>query len=195
MRQTHPLADLATALPKARFGVAVYDPAELGELAVEMLQGLAADLNETTRFFTVPVADPWQGRSLVQVGAWTAGVGPRVGFGRGYPEHDPWRFDACRQAEAGEIDAVLWLAPIEAPQPAWIRTLPSVAVVGPSRGDEADVVIAAGVPGDTIDGVLWEEPRASLVHRRAARPGDRPSAAFVIGAIEQAIRQHRSGPC
>jgi formylmethanofuran dehydrogenase subunit B len=193
LRRDHKLADLAGILREARFGVAVYDPAELGELAVEMLQGLVVDLNETTRFFTVPLADPWQGRSLLQIGAWTAGVGPRVGFGRSYPEHDPWRFDAHRQAEAGEIDAVLWLASVEAPQPPWTQTVPSVALLGQCRGDEGDVVIAVGIPGETIDGVLWDERRASLVHRRATRPDERPSATAVLGAIDRAVRNRRSG--
>ena len=26
---------------------------------------------------------------------WMTGFPPRTGFGRGYPEHDPWRFEAA----------------------------------------------------------------------------------------------------
>jgi formylmethanofuran dehydrogenase subunit B len=186
------LSALAAELPAALYGVAVYDPLEAGELGVEMLQGLAAELSERTRFFTLPLSDPWQGGSAVQVSAWTAGGGPRVGFARGFPEHDPWRFDAARQAAAGEIDAVLWLSPLPAPRPPWTAAQPSVAILGDVGASAADVVFAVGVPGRTCDGVLWDERRATLAFRSAPSSDGRPNAASVVRAIEQTVVRKRS---
>lgn len=183
----HALGDLASALSTARFGVAVYDPQELGDLGVEMLQGLAAELNETTRFFTLPLSDPWQGRSVLQVSAWTTGGGPRVGLGGSFPDHDPWRFDAARQAEAGEIDAVLWLAAQDAPRPAWIQDLPCVEIAGDADQSPGDVIFLVGVPGETSDGVIWDERRGNLAFASASTHTDRPHAAVVLRAIEEAI--------
>jgi formylmethanofuran dehydrogenase subunit B len=191
----HPLAEWVPKLKQARFGVALYDAEELGDLAVETLHGLITDLNETTRFFTVSLADAWQGQSIRQVVSWTTGLSPRIGFGRPLPEHDPWRFDAARQAEAGEADAVIWLASVEAPQPAWTRSIPSVALIGEARGDEADVVIAVGIPGDTAPGVLFDGRRGALTYRDAVRPGEAPSAADVLEEIERAVQSRRGSGC
>ena len=191
----HPVGELASALPTARFGVAVYDPQELGELGVEMLHGLVADLNETTRFFTLPLADPWQGQAALQVSAWTAGSGPRVGFGKSFPQHDPWRFDAARQARDGEVDAVLWLAAHDAPRPAWIDDLSCVEIVGNADQPASEVVFQVGVPGETSDGVVWDMRRGTLAFASASLPADRPQAAVVLRAIEQAVISRRANGC
>ena len=143
------LSGLAADLAKALYGVAVYDPLDLGELGVEMLQGLAADLNEKTRFFTLPVGDSAQGRSALQVSLWTTGGGPRVGLGRGFPDHDPWRFDGARQVAAGEADAILWLAPLPAQRPAWAMERTRVAIVGDGGASSAEVTFCVAVPGES----------------------------------------------
>ncbi|WP_174800062.1 formyltransferase [Methylobacterium currus] len=158
----HPLADLVVRLREALYGVVLYDPGEIGALGAEMLNGLVKDLNETTRCFALPLGDACQGRAVAQVAAWSTGQGPRVGFGRGRPEHDPWRFDAERQAAAGEIDAALWLASLPAPLPAWTRTVPTVALLGAPKGDEARVVIGVGVPGEAFGAALWHPRRAAI---------------------------------
>ena len=202
-----PLADLAARLRAALYAVLLYDPAETGALGAEMLNGLARDLNETTRAFALPLSDPHQGRAIAQVAAWTTAQGPRVGFGRGFPEHDPWRFDAARQAAAGEADAALWLASLPCPRPAWLRALPSVALLGaaqaePVTGGEADVVIAVGVPGESLGGALWHPRRAAIAWQPAAKPGALPSAAAVLGALHARLTpaqgqpvQERSASC
>ena len=43
----------------------------------------------------------------------------RTAFGRGYPEHDPWRFDATRLVESGEADGALWISAYRATKPQW----------------------------------------------------------------------------
>ncbi|AWN46735.1 formyltransferase [Methylobacterium terrae] len=185
----HPLADLASRLREALYGAVVYDPAELGALGAEMLNGLVKDLNEVTRCFALPLGDPHQGRAVAQVAAWSTGQGPRVGFGRGRPEHDPWRFDAARQAEAGEIDAALWLASLPAPLPAWTRSVPTAALLGSPRGDEARVVIGVGVPGEAFGAALWHPRRATIAWqepRHAAAP-EVPSAAAILADLEARI--------
>ncbi|KMO44759.1 formyltransferase [Methylobacterium tarhaniae] len=182
----HPLADLATRLRDALYGVIVYDPAETGALGAEMLNGLVKDLNETTRCFALPLGDSHQGRAVAQVAAWSTGQGPRVGFGRGFPEHDPWRFDAARQVEAGEVDAALWLAPLPAALPSWTRTVPTVALLGAPKGDEAQVVIGVGVPGEAFGAALWHPRRAAIAWHEATAPQSEAHPAAAILADLQA---------
>src|SRR5689334_18232438 len=50
------LADLATQLKAARFGVAVWSARDLDVLAIEMLCGIVSDLNAHTRFTGFPIA-------------------------------------------------------------------------------------------------------------------------------------------
>ena len=52
---------LAGVVKGARFGVAVWTAASLGALEIEMLHGLVRDLNETTRFSTLPLPAPDNG--------------------------------------------------------------------------------------------------------------------------------------
>lgn len=180
------LHDIARRLSAAQYGVVLYDPAEIGELGVEMLQGLVRDVNEATRCFTLALGGPDQDRSVVQVAAWTTGQAPRTGFGRHLPEHDPWRFDAARQVASGEADAALWLSTLPAERPSWLASLPSVAIVGvgapEAAAGTAEIVIAVGVPGASTGGVLWNEGRAALTY--GAGTGEDLTAADVIGRIQ-----------
>jgi formylmethanofuran dehydrogenase subunit B len=191
----HPARDMASALRAARFGVAVYDPLELGELGVEMLHGLAAELNETTRFFTLSLADPWQGRTVLQVGAWMTGGGPRVGFGRGFPEHDPWRFDAERMVQAGEVDAVLWLASCDAPRPHWLDGPLCVSISDGADESCGAVSFAVARPGKTGSGVIWDERRGTLAFAEARTAAAVPAAAAIVRAIERAVAPEREARC
>ena len=55
------LDSIATTIKAARFGVAVWTAESLGALEIEMLHGLVRDLNDTTRFSTLPLAAPDNG--------------------------------------------------------------------------------------------------------------------------------------
>ncbi|MFG5117823.1 formyltransferase [Methylorubrum sp. POS3] len=184
-------ADLARRLFTAQYGVVIYDAEEVGEIGVEMLQGLIRDLNESTRFFSLPLADPFQGRAAVQLSAWTTGQAPRVGFGRSLPEHDPWRFDSARQIASGEADAALWLAALPAPRPDWLGKLPTIAIVGEgsteAAGETAEIVITVGVPGETVGGALWNQRRGVIAYADATAPSEAETAAGVLARIRDRL--------
>jgi formylmethanofuran dehydrogenase subunit B len=184
-------ADLARRLFAAQYGVVIYDAEEVGEIGVEMLQGLIRDLNESTRFFSLPLADPFQGRAAVQLSAWTTGQAPRVGFGRSLPEHDPWRFDSARQIASGEADTALWLAALPAPRPDWLGKLPTIAIVGEgsteAAGETAEIVITVGVPGETVGGALWNQRRGVIAYADATAPSEAETAAGVLARIRDRL--------
>jgi formylmethanofuran dehydrogenase subunit B len=184
-------ADLARRLFAAQYGVVVYDPEEVGERGVEMLQGLIRDLNESTRFFALALADPFQGRAALQLSAWTTGQAPRVGFGRHQPEHDPWRFDSARQIASGEADAALWLASLPAPRPDWLGRLPTVAIVGEgspeAAGETAEIVITVGMPGQSVGGALWNERRGVIAYTEPKAATDAQTAAGVLARIRDRL--------
>lgn len=188
-----PFAELTKRLTEALYVAVLYDPAEIGEMGVETVQGLVVDLNDRTRALSLAVAGSGsnQDRAVVPVAAWTTGQAPRVGLGRRIPEHDPWRFDAARQVAAGEADAALWIASIPAPRPDWLAQVPSVALVGEAKPDAAQVVIAVGVPGQDIGGVLWNETRGALTYwpprLGGPAPANLPSAASVLERLTKSL--------
>jgi formylmethanofuran dehydrogenase subunit B len=94
------------ALAAAIFPVFIYS-GEAGLPALEMLQGLVADLNKTKRASTLHLPASENGWGAVLASAWMTGFAPRTSFARGFPEFDPWRFDVGRMVAAGEADLVL----------------------------------------------------------------------------------------
>ena len=71
---------IAAALKGAKFGVAVWTAACLDALEIEMLNGLVRDLNESTRFSTLPLAPPDNGLGVLEVCGWMTGFPVRTGF-------------------------------------------------------------------------------------------------------------------
>jgi len=199
LAEASPTADLARTLAASLYVAVLYDPAEVGEMGVETIQGLVIDLNETTRAFSLAVPGETQDRAVVPVAAWTTGQAPRTGFGRRVPEHDPWRFDAARQVAAGEADAALWLASVPAPAPGWLSRIPSIALVGDASPEAAEVVIAVGVPGRDLGGVLWNETRGALTYWPARAGGavaaDLPSAASVLSRLTDHLAGRSDTAC
>ena len=102
--------ETAAPLRQAKFGVAVWRASELPALAIEAAHGLVRDLNDTTRFSTLALAAPDNGTGVQTVSGWMTGFPLRTGFGRGFPEHDPWRYDAQRLIAQGETDCVVWVS-------------------------------------------------------------------------------------
>src|SRR5665213_1050571 len=95
------LAGLVEAMKSARFGAIIWSGETLGRLTIEMIYGLLFDLNKERRFTGVPVAAAGNAAGVLQTSGWMTGFPMRTGFGRGYPEHDTWRFKATRLVESG----------------------------------------------------------------------------------------------
>lgn len=174
----------AAALKAARFGVVVWSASTIDTLAVEALQGLVSDLNAITRFTGLPIGARSGGAGVLQVSGWMTGFPPRTGFGRGYPEHDPWRFDARRLVDSGEADAALWISAYDGEAPGWRRNdvpLITLAPAGEAKG--RGLYIEVGRPGETHDAIEFAQEVGSFVLRPARAPGKAPSVADAIEAI------------
>jgi formylmethanofuran dehydrogenase subunit B len=181
-RKLNPFAEV---LKNARFGVAVWSTTSLDSLAIEMLHGLLRDLNEKTRFSGLPLGSGSNANGVVQTSGWITGLPVRTSFGRGFPEHDTWRFDAGRLIESGEADAALWISAYEAEAPDWKRNAPIVALVSPQTAfaREPNVYIEVGRPGLDYDSAEFDRDTSAIVARTASRPSEAPSVAAVIGQI------------
>src|SRR3984957_5274366 len=165
---------LAGLMKSARFGVAVWTAASLGTLEIEMLNGLARDLNEATRFSTLPIPAPDNGAGVLAACGWMTGLPVRTGFGAGVPIHDTWRFDAERLVASGEADCVLWISPFGATPPAWPSEVNFIALCEPMTqfAKAPNVHISVGRPGVDHDAVMHFSDVGTLVATTAsARSG------------------------
>ena len=189
---------LAAALRAARFGVALWSAAELDVLTIEMLCGLVNDLNRATRFSGLPLTPGDHAAGVLEVCGWMTGFPVRTGFARGFPEHDPWRFEASRLVASGEADCALWISAYRAAAPDWDGNLPTIALTGADakfRRRPPRVHIAVGRPGLDHDAVEHFVPTATLAWTPAKHKSQAISVAQAIGQIALALASDRASPC
>ena len=175
---------VVATLKSARFGCFVWAASGLDPLAIEMLQGMVIDLNATTRFTGVHIGGRSGASGVTQTSGWMTGFPPRTGFGRGYPEHDPWRYEASRLVDSGESDAALWISAFDGEPPPWSRgDIPLVTLAPAGAAPSRGLYIEVGQPGVTHDAVLMAQETGGMTLRAATAPSDAPSVADVVTAI------------
>ncbi|HLH11607.1 MAG TPA: tungsten formylmethanofuran dehydrogenase [Methylovirgula sp.] len=181
------LTELAETLRAAHFGAILWSAESIDRLAIEMVQGLATDLNQKTRFTTLPLDSGKNVSGVVQTSGWMTGFPVRTGFGRGYPEHDTWRFNATRMIESDEADAALWISAYGDEAPQWKRQVPMIALARPqTRFPYAPRVrFEVGAPGQDHDAVEYARDIATFTLARASAPSDAPRVADILALIEQ----------
>ena len=181
--------EIAKILKGARFGVVVWGGDDLDSLSIEMLNGIIADLNVSTRFTSLPLGADANAAGVLQTSGWMTGLPMRTCFGRAYPEHDAWRFEATRLIESGEADAAVWISAYSQATPEWTRQVPLIALVPRETkfAQEPQVVIEIGRPGVDHDCADFAREVAAIVARQASHPSDAPTVAAVITRIAQQI--------
>jgi formylmethanofuran dehydrogenase subunit B len=179
------LDTFAAEVKAARFGVAIWSASALGPPETEMLQGMVTDLNARTRFSSLPLGPGDNALGLLFVCGWMTGFPMRTSFGRPHPEHDPWRFDAVRMVEAGEVDCAVWISAYGGEAPGWTNAVPVIALTAreaPLR-NPAHVTIEVGRPGIDHDAVEYTTTVAALASITATKPSSTVSVAQVLSDI------------
>ena len=188
---------LAADLRAARFGVAVWSAAELDAMTIEMLCGLVDDLNAETRFTGLALGPGDNANGVLQACGWLTGFPMRTGFARGYPEHDPWRFDAARLVDSGEADCALWISAYRPAAPPWKRRVPMIALTAPGASfvHAPRVHIVVGRPGTDHDAVEHCPTSGTLVPVAATNPSRTISVADAIADIAAVLPPAGTSPC
>lgn len=191
------LDGLADTLKGARFGVAVWTAASLGALEIEMVHGLVRDLNDTTRFSTLPLAPPDNGAGVLAVCGWMTGFPMRTGFGAGAPIHDPWRFEAARLVASGETDCVLWISAFDEAPPTWVSAANVIALCERTTrfAKEPNVRISVGRPGVDHDAVVHSSDAGTLVAVVASARTAVLSVAEALERIRIGLGETTAPPC
>ncbi|MBV9239387.1 MAG: tungsten formylmethanofuran dehydrogenase [Xanthobacteraceae bacterium] len=174
----------AEELKAARFGVAVWSVEQLDALATEMLQGIVADLNATTRFTSLPIEPPDNAAGVLQVCGWMTGYPMRTRFAPRAPQHDPWMFDPARLVQSGEVDCALWISSYGSAAPEWSSAVPTIALVNSEmRPASPRVAIEVGRPGLDHDCVEFLPAVSALASLPASKPSNAASVARVLTEI------------
>jgi formylmethanofuran dehydrogenase subunit B len=189
-------ARFKSALASARFPVFLFSGQSADGLALEMLQGLIADLNRKSRASALHLTASESGWGSTLASTWMTGFPVRTSFARGFPEFDPWRFDAERQIADGEADFHLWISANgnRAPEDGNGTKLVALAKTArPVAG--AEVTFAIGKAGIDHDAVTYSSRTGTLAFVAADQASQLPSAAAIIRSIAEHIPAEAALPC
>ncbi|HEY6630409.1 MAG TPA: tungsten formylmethanofuran dehydrogenase [Rhizobiaceae bacterium] len=185
-----------SALADAKFPVFLVSGHSADALALEMLQGLLADINRKSRASALHLTASESGWGSTLASTWMTGFPLRTGFARGFPEYDPWRYDGARQIASGEADFHLWIAADAKKRPAdgnGARLVALASTGQPVAG--AEVTFAIGKPGVDHDAVAYSARTGSLVSVTAERASELPSAAAILHSIAAQVPAEAALPC
>ena len=119
----------------------------------------------------------------------------RTSFARGFPEYDPWRFDAARQIADGEADFHLWIsANGRSPENGNGAKLVALTKAGRPVGG-AEVPFAIGEAGVDHDAVSDSSRTGTLAFVPAEEASQLPSAAAILRSIAEHIPAGAALPC
>lgn len=189
-------ARFQSALADAKFPVFLVSGHSSDVLALEMLQGLLADLNRKSRASALHLPASESGWGSTLASTWMTGFPLRTGFGRGFPEYDPWRYDAARQLAAGEADVHIWISADSKRAPRSGNGARLVALAKTERPlAGAEVTFAIGKAGVDHDGVAYSARTGTLISVQAESASQLPSAAAILRSIAEHIPAGAALPC
>ena len=189
---------LAAVLKGARFGVAVWTAARLGALELEMLNGLVRDLNETTRFSTLPLAAPDNGAGVLAACGWMTGFPMRTGFGAGAPAARSLalRRRATRRVRGNRlrvVDLRLRRAPAGLARRAELHR--AYASGRPNSPRSRTCAFVVGRPGVDHDAVMHSSDAGTLVAVTASARSGAPSVAQALERIAACLEDASARAC
>jgi formylmethanofuran dehydrogenase subunit B len=121
---------------------------------------------------------------------WLTGFPSNVGFATGVAVYDPWRFNAARLAQSGEIDLAVWISGFGDDWPIWSSKVPVIALTSqaaPERKSASKISIDIGRPGIDHDAIASSAATGGLALLAATKPSSLPSVGDVVSAMEVAL--------
>jgi formylmethanofuran dehydrogenase subunit B len=188
------LQKIVEALKSADYGVVCWGVAALvyeqAELTVQTLCSIVKEINlQGNRCSGFPLGGKEGDLTANQVCGWTTGYPCRVSFARGYPEYDPYLFDAKLMLENGEADFLLWVHSFNTDEPP-LTNHPTVVIgrSGMRFAREPEVYIPVGTPGIDHAGHAYRLDNVVAIRLKKLRDSGLPATASVLSAIEQILQ-------
>ncbi len=188
------LQAIADSLQQAAYGVVTWAAGAFdfsqAELAVQTLCEMVKDINErNTRCSGLPLGGREGDMTASQVSGWITGYPPRIRFSRGYPEYDPYLYDAQTLLAESEVDVLLWVSSFDAAKVPPDSDVPCIVIgrSGMTFAQEPEVFIPVGTPGIDHAGHAYRMDNVVAIRLKKLRDSGLPSTAEVVTAIEQAL--------
>lgn len=190
-----PVAELQALVDRMRqasYSVVTWAAGQLifphAELAIQQVCQFVVSLNKTVRAAVLPVGGQDGDRTAGQVATWISGYPTRVGYLRGYPEHDAYHYSSAKLLGNGEADVLVWVNSIALTPPP-TASIPTIVVgrSGMAFEKEPDVFIPVGCPGIDHNGHMYRCDNVVAMPLYQLRETGLPSAADALKAIEAAL--------
>lgn len=186
------LQAVAERLQAAKYGVVTWAASSLtfdqAELTVQTVCELIKDINDQgTRCSGLPLSGKDGDLTASQVAGWISGYPARINYAKGYPEYDPYLYDAGSMIANGEGDALLWVQAFNSKAIPLVSDVPTI-VLGRSGmvfDKEPDVYIPLGTPGIDHTGHVYRADSVVAIRLKKLRDSGLPAAADVLSAIER----------
>jgi formylmethanofuran dehydrogenase subunit B len=192
------LAELAARLKAARYAVIVWVPAMVdapaGALVAQALLDIVRHLNQSTRCAILALGGNANLIGVNQVCLWQTGYPLRTGFGRGVPEHDPYRFSASRMLADGEADALVWISAFGMHSPPAQIEIPTILLAPAASDANVAAYIPVGTPGIDHAGQLFRTDVTVALRLPALRRSTLPDVASMMARIERCLAQAEPVP-
>lgn len=188
------LQAIADRLQQAAYGVVTWAAGAFdfyhAELAVQTLCEMVKDINDRgTRCSGLPLGGREGDQTASQVSGWTTGYPPRISFSRGFPDYDPYLYDAVSLLAGGEADILLWVSSFDAAKIPPDTDVPSIVIgrSGMTFAQEPEVFIPVGTPGIDHSGHAYRMDNVVAIRLKKLRDSGLPSTSEVVTAIQQAL--------
>ena len=188
------LQAVAERLQAAKYGVVTWAASSLtfdqAELTVQTVCELIKDINDQgTRCSGLPLSGKDGDLTASQVAGWISGYPARINYAKGYPEYDPYLYDAGSMIANGEGDALLWVQAFNSKAIPPLTDVPTI-VLGRSGmvfDKEPDVYIPLGTPGIDHTGHVYRADSVVAIRLKKLRDSGLPAAADVLSEIERGL--------
>lgn len=187
------LADLATRMQEAKYGVFVWAPSELtmphAELTIQSMTEFAKYLTRKTRFTGFTLGGNDGATTVNSICAWQSGYPLRVNFNKGYPDYDPNRYTTSKVLKNKEVDALLWVSSFSSEHKPPKASIPTVVLATPdTRLDfKPDVFIPVATPGVDHAGQLFRTDSVVALPLKQCRQSPYASVASVVKQVIERI--------
>ena len=184
-----PLRKLSERMSQSKYGVIVWAPSELeyshAELTIQAISELIKYLNRKTRFAGFSLSGNDGGISALNVCAWQSGYPIRVGFNKGYPEYDPYKYSTRNVLKTKEVDALIWISSFNSDNPVPVARIPTIVLSSKeiTHHKKPDVFIPVGTPGLDNTGQLFRTDNIVALPLKKLRDSGRPGVSHILNSV------------
>ena len=189
-----PLKKLSDRMLQSKYGVIVWAPSELvhshAELTIQAISELIKYLNRKTRFAGFSLAGNDGGVSALNVCAWQSGYPIRVGFNKGYPEYDPYKYSTRNVLKTKEVDTLIWISSFGSDNTIPAANIPTIVLSsnGITHHKKPEVFIPVGTPGLDNTGQLFRTDNIVALPLKKLREYGRPSVSHILNSLTDILR-------